>query len=336
MRNGFTTSIGSPARRAGLSRRGALGLTLGAAATPLLSKLAFAVPSPMAYVQDPVKVAEGVWVIPGDQDKITAANGGAIANVSIIDSADGAILVDTGPSYTYGKELETTVRRLTGKPISRIFVTHIHGDHSLGASAFDQAIVYGAPGLAADLKARGNDMSDAMYRVAGDRMRGTSVPEPQHVAVDGLEQVGKRRFRCLPMAGHTKSDLCLFEEGSGLLFTGDLVFLDRAPTTPDADLPKWRRSLTRLADIPHAKLVPGHGPVEPGRRGIDQTRRWLDFVEATITAGYDSGRDEIEMMGEAMPDWTGEIAVGQFEYQRSVMHLTPKIELARMPIVTRA
>ena len=323
-------------RFSALTRRGALGLTVGAAAMPMFARLAVAAPSLRAYPQNPMPIAQGVWVIPGAQDKITAANGGAIANVTIIDSKDGAILVDTGPSYNYGKELEATVRSLTGKPIARIFVTHIHADHSLGASAFDQKLIYAAPGLAADLKLRGNDMSDAMYRVAGDRMRGTSVPEPENVAVEGLEQVGERRFRCLPMTGHTKNDLCLFEETSGLLFTGDLVFLDRAPTTPDANLPEWHASLTRLAGIPHAKLVPGHGPVEPGQRGIEQTRRWLDFIEDTIATSFDRGLDEIEAMDQTMPDWTSKIAVGQFEYQRSVMHLTPKIELAKLPIVTVA
>ena len=317
-----------------LTRRGALALTLGAATTPLLARGAFAAVKP--YELRPIAIADGVWVVPGAQDKITSANGGAIANVTIIDSRDGAILVDTGPSYNYGKQLEALVRNLTGKPISRVFVTHIHADHSLGASAFDQKVVYAAPGLAADLKARGNDISDAMYRVAGDSMRGTSVPEPEHVAVDGTEDVGQRRFRCMPMAGHTNNDLCLFEETSGLLFPGDLVFLDRAPTTPDADLAAWRQSLARLDGIPHAKLVPGHGPVEPGRRGIEQTRRWLDFVDDKITTSFERGLDEIETMAEPMPDWTSTIAVGQFEFQRSVMHLTPKIELAKLPIITAA
>lgn len=317
-----------------VSRRGALGLGLAAAALPMFGARGFAAALAPQYELSPIKLGDGVWVVPGAADRITAKNGGAIANVLILDSKDGAILVDTGPSYNYGRELDALVRTLTGKPVARIFLTHLHADHSLGAGAFDQKLVYGADGLAGDLKRRGGDISDAMYRVVGDKMRGTTVPEPTHVAADGLEQVGERRFRCLPLSGHTAEDLCLFEETSGLLITGDIVFLDRAPTTPDADLPAWRHSLERIADIPHAKLVPGHGPVEAGRRGIDQTRRWLDFVDDAVTSHFNAGMDDIEAMAQPIPDWTKDIAVGRYEYQRSVMHLLPKRETALLPIVT--
>ncbi len=330
----MTTVITPPRLRP--SRRDAMALGMGALALAALPFPLRAQAPAHPYALHPVKIADGVWVIAGAQDKITAANGGAIANVAIFDSAEGAILVDTGPSYNYGRELDALARSLTGKPVKRIFVTHIHADHSLGASAFDQSLVYGAAGLAEDLKARGNDVTDAMYRVVGDKMRGTSVPEPTHVATDGVEEIGKRRFRCLPLSGHTASDLCLFEETSGLLLAGDLVFLDRAPTTPDADLPAWHRSLQRIAAIPHAKLVPGHGPVEAGTRGIEQTTRWLDFVDGRIASRFDRGLDEIEMMAEPVPDWTSGIAVAQFEYQRSVMHLLPRMETAGLPLLVAA
>lgn len=318
----------------GISRRGALALGLGAAALPMLGHSAFAAAPPsFVYNLTPVKVADGVWVVMGLQDKITAENGGAIANVTIMDTKDGAVLVDTGPSHRYGLELDALARKLTGKPVARVFVTHIHADHSLGAAAFDADKLYGPAGLADDLKLRGNDITNAMYRVAGDWMRGTNVPELKHVAANGVEQVGERKLRCLTLSGHTADDLCLFDERSSLLLAGDLVFLDRAPTTPDANIPAWRKSLATLADIPHAKLIPGHGPIEPGKRGIEQTGRWLDFVDGAITKHFGEGLDDTEMMATAMPDWTNELAVARYEYQRSVMHLLPRLEAAQLPVV---
>ena len=314
------------------NRRDALALGLAAAASPLLP--AAALSAPLRYRLDPVAIAPGVWVVYGLNEWITARNGGAIANIAILDTRDGAVLIDAGPSHRYGTALKALAEQLTGKPVTRVYLTHFHSDHSLGATAFEPGIVSAGPVLTADLKAHGNALTNGMYRVAGDWMRGTEVPAPGRVAEDGLERIGERRFRLIRLSGHTREDLCLFEEGSGLLFAGDLVFLDRAATTPDADPAGWRRSLDALAAINYRLLVPGHGPTEAGARGIDQTRRWLDTVEAQVEAGFERGLDVTELMAEPLPDWTRDIAVARYEWGRSVMHLMPRLEAARLPLAT--
>lgn len=315
-----------------LSRRDWLALGLASAAAPLLPGAAQA--KVLKYPMEPVSIAPGVWTIYGVNEPITSKNGGAIANITVFDTSDGAVIIDAGPSHRYGEALQAKAKELTGKPVARVYLTHLHSDHSLGASAFEDGVVSAGPKLAADLKKFGNDLTNAMYRVAGDWMRGTDVPSFSRTAEDGVEAIGERRFRLVTLSGHTNEDLCLFEERAGLLFPGDLVFLDRAATTPDADLAKWRASLDAVAAMDHKLLVPGHGPVEAGTRGIDQTRQWLDMVEAQIDAGFERGLDIPEMMAEPLPDWTKAIAVAQHEWGRSVMHLVPRLELARLPVVS--
>lgn len=312
-----------------LTRRAGLALGLCAAASPWLP--GFASAAPLAYTLAPIEIAPRVWTIYGAPEPITRANGGAIANITILDTGDGAVLIDAGPSHRYGTALKALAERLTGKPVVRVYLTHLHADHVLGATAFEAGTVSGGPALRGDLKRAGTDLTNGMYRVAGDWMRGTGVPEPGRVAEGGVETIGERRFRILPLAGHTREDLCLFEERSGLLFPGDLVFLDRAATTPDAEPERWRGALTTLAEIDHSLLIPGHGPVEAGRRGIDQTRRWLDTVEARIGEGFARGLDVTELMEAPLPDWTDGLAVARYEFARSVMHLLPGLERRDLP-----
>lgn len=319
-------------RETTLTRRAGLALGLSAAALPWLPAEA----APLAYPLDPVEIAPRVWTIYGAPEPITRANGGAIANITVLDTSDGAVLIDAGPSHRYGTALKALAERLTGKPVVRVYLTHTHADHVLGATAFEPGTVSGGPALRGDLKRAGTDLTNGMYRVAGDWMRGTGVPEPGRVASEGVETIGERRFRILPLAGHTREDLCLFEESSGLLFPGDLVFLDRAATTPDADPERWRGALASLAEIDHRLLIPGHGPVEAGRRGIDQTRRWLDTVEARIDEGFSRGLDVTELMAEPLPDWTAGLAVARYEFARSVMHLLPALERRDLPRMTPA
>lgn len=314
------------------TRRDALGLGLGAAGVLLAGPARAA---PLVYALVPKPLAEGVWMVAGANEPITAENGGAIANIAILDTADGAVLIDSGPSHRYGEALKALAEQLTRKPVVRIYLTHVHTDHVLGATAFDPGAVAATPELIADLHARGPGLTDAMYRVAGDWMRGTGSPEAARALDGDVEQIGGRRLRFLRLSGHTASDLAVFDERSGLLFAGDLVFLDRAPTTPDALPAQWRIALDLLAGVPNAGVVPGHGPVETGQRGIGQTRDWLDMVEDRIGDGYERGLDATELMAAPLPAWAEKMAVARYEFARSTMHLLPKLEAARLPLIGR-
>lgn len=134
------------------------------------------------------------------------------------------------------------------------------------------------------------------------------------------------------MRGHTPSDLALFDEKTGIIFAGDLVFLDRAPTTPHADIERWRVSLANLSAIPNAMIrLPGHGPAESGGRGITQTSQWLETIVNIIGNAFDRGLDISEATTLPLPDWTKSIALARYEYERSVMHLYPQLEASRWP-----
>lgn len=314
-----------------LTRRNALKLVAGAASLPLLPSKAHA--APLTYELRPEKLEQGIWMVPGAQQAITQENGGAIANITILDSSAGAIVVDTGPSLRYGEALLKLAQELTGKSVARVYLTHFHPDHCFGNQAFDPALIATTQGVVDGMKALGEGFSDSMYQTVGDWMRGTEVVLPKVILSVPVEDFGDRRIRALPMRGHTASDLVLFDEVSGVLISGDLVFLDRAPTTPHADFERWRISLANLGGIPHNRLIPGHGPAEPGDRGIRQTREWLEGIEAMIRDAFDRGLDMNEAMALPLPKWAENIAVSRYEYERSVMHLYPKLEAEKLPRV---
>lgn len=307
---------------------------LGAlAASPVFAMFADAAAKPLAYELKPHVLAPGVWMIAGAQEPITGANGGAIANISILDTRDGAVVIDTGPSHRFGVALEALARQLTGKPVVRAYITHIHPDHAFGNQAFAPDAVRAPQGVVSGLTALGDGFMEAMYRTAGDWMRGTEIVVPKSAIGAPSERIGERTFRFLELGGHTDCDLAIIDEASGLAFAADLVFLDRAPTTPNADLKRWRQSLATLADLQPSALVPGHGPVESGQRGIAQTRDWLDLVEGTLREAVEKGLDMTEAAALPLPPWAERMAVARYEFERSVAHLFPKFESEVLPRV---
>ncbi|MGQ0455819.1 MAG: quinoprotein relay system zinc metallohydrolase 1 [Hyphomicrobium sp.] len=303
-----------------------------AAAAPFLPAFV-AEADPLAYKLDPIAVSDGVWMIAGAPEAVTIENGGAIANSVILDSSGGAIVVDTGPSKRYGDALAAIAKTLTGKPVVRVYITHFHPDHAFGNQAFDAKTIAAPEGVIKGLAQHGAAFSDAMYYIARDWMRGTEIVLPTQTISEGVESIGARRFRLMPLAGHTSSDLAIFDETSGILMTGDLAFLNRAPTTPHADLAIWRKSLTALDGIGSSKLVPGHGPAVTDKAALAQTRLWLDEIERIISACFERGLDMTEAMAIELPASISDIALARYEFSRSVMHFYPKLEAARLPRV---
>lgn len=309
------------------TRRHVLAGLLAAAAMP-------AAAAPLAYDIRPVPVGDGIWMIHGADAPIAMANGGAIANITMLATEAGAVLVDCGPSLRYGQALKAVAERLVGKPVVRVYLTHLHSDHVYGAAAFDPKTIAATPQLAAVLKSDGAGFADGMYRLLDDWMRGTEPVMPGTILSGDGETIGGRRFGLLALSGHSPADLAVLDERTGTLIAGDLVFHDRAPSTPHADLPAWRAALDRVKTLPHRSVIPGHGPCDPSPAiAIDQTRDWLDWLDATLRDAVAQGLDMAEAGTLPIPPRFAGLAAARYELERSVSHFYPKLEQALLPRV---
>jgi glyoxylase-like metal-dependent hydrolase (beta-lactamase superfamily II) len=55
-----------------------------------------------------------------------------IGNVTVIDQADGLVMVDCGGSPGSGRRIVNLIRSVSAKPVKAVILTHWHGDHPLG------------------------------------------------------------------------------------------------------------------------------------------------------------------------------------------------------------
>ncbi|MDJ0820281.1 MAG: quinoprotein relay system zinc metallohydrolase 1 [Paracoccaceae bacterium] len=309
-----------------ITRRYALGL-LGAGA---LAPRAFA-QARHVYDLTPVQIADGMWMIEGSTDYFSMQNGGAIVNIVLMKGDSGLILLDSGPSLRYGEALTTVARQLDLRGVTSVVNTHHHPDHFFGNQAFADRPIYALGETLAAAKAEGESFADAMYRLLGDWMRGTEVVPPTQVIDGGNVMIDGRAFHALPLGGHTAGDLALVDQKTGTLLTGDLVFYDRAPATPSADLTRWQQSLNELEKVEAAQLVPGHGPVDKTRAAIPQTRGYLTWLEDTLRTAARNGLDMVEIMETPLPAEYAAMGAEPGEFHRSVAHLFPGIELQELP-----
>jgi len=307
-------------------------LTLSVLLPGLMAALiSSAAASDFDYKLTATEVKQDVYVVGGVAGDLTFKNGGNILNTGFIVAEQGVIVVDVGPSRLYGEQLLALIQSITDKPVLQVYITHQHPDHFFGLQAFEGVESSALAGTISDLKLLAGDYSDNMYRLIGNAMLGTEIVLPTSEVLPGSVDIGGRSIELLALGGHTASDLAIFDKTSGVLFAGDLVFYQRAPTTPSADIPLWLESLARLKAVPFSVLVPGHGPVTENAVPIDETADYVDWLLTTLQSLAEEGLSMAEALQQRIADRFSELVVVQNEYERSVVHLYGAIEDSLLP-----
>jgi len=279
------------------------------------------------YHLQPREIADGVWLLEGSTDNFAVENGGNIVNIGFIETADGVVVIDTGPSRRFGEALRESIEKTTGKPVVRVLLTHHHPDHVLGNQAFADAPIAALPETTRLLAEQGDAMAENMYRLVGDWMRGTEVVLPTEEIQEGVLAIGDRRLQLLALRGHTGADLAILDERTGVLFAGDVLFYQRALTTPNSPgLDVWLADLDRLEALPWKQIVPGHGPVTTDAAPFVQMRDYLDWLDGLLREGAEQGAEMNELIRAPIPERFAQVSLSRYELIRSVSHLYPRYE----------
>ena len=282
----------------------------------------------------PRQVALDVWVLEGANADFGPGNGCNIINTGFIDTGDGVLVINTGPSALYGTQQRRAIGQVTSSPVRWVFNLNLHPDYFFGNQAYADVGAQALPGTIAGAQQEGAAYADNLYRLCGDWMRDTVPTPPNQPLTPGQRIFGRHRIDLSRLDGHTADDLVLVDRTSGVVFAGGIAFRDRIPTTPHADIAHWLASLDALQGIVAQSgarvLIPSHGPALGHADAIAQTRQYLLWLDARLRRAAEEGRDLAEVL--AMPvapeyaRWGGMPA----EYVRNVTRFYPRYESAAL------
>jgi quinoprotein relay system zinc metallohydrolase 2 len=237
--------------------------------------------------------APGVFVHAGRPLALDASGHDDIANIGFVVGEKCVAVIDTGGSLTTGRALRAALRRRTQLPICYVINTHVHVDHVLGNAAFgnDKPGFVGHAALREAI-VRSRDFFLKQYASDLDQPPGADqIIGPDRLVQSELElDLGKRRLtlRAWPKA-HTDCDLTVYDNKTGTLWTGDLLFIGRLPAL-DGSILGWLSVIDELSRTEVRRVVPGHGSISRElESALVPERRYLqalvDGVRAEIASG---------------------------------------------------
>jgi glyoxylase-like metal-dependent hydrolase (beta-lactamase superfamily II)/ADP-ribose pyrophosphatase YjhB (NUDIX family) len=192
---------------------------------------------------------------------------------------DEVVVID--PASPYEDEQALLDRVLEKRNVREIWLTHLHRDHVGGATHLKKQ--KGVQIVAHPITARA---LEGFVHV--DR----TFEENEQLPLSGKPGWS---LRVMHTPGHARGHVCIFEEKSGSLITGDLmaglgtIVID----PPEGHMATYFDSLRRMQELPVSALFPAHGPVMANAK--ERIQQYLDHRidrERKILAAWEKGHRE--------------------------------------------
>jgi glyoxylase-like metal-dependent hydrolase (beta-lactamase superfamily II) len=231
------------------------------------------------------------------------------SNAGLVTGDGTSLLVDTLFDLELTRAMLDAMRGVTDRhPIDAAMNTHGNGDHCFGNELLPaDAEVYATKAAAAEMRAAppqlvnalkhadglGPELSAYMRRIFGPfRFEDIELRPPTATFEGRLElTIGDRAVHFLEVGpAHTEGDAIVHVPDAGVVFTGDILFVEGTPIVWAGPFSNWLGACDRILALDAPTLVPGHGPVTDAS-GVHDVKRYLTYVRDESKARFEAGMD---------------------------------------------
>ncbi|MBQ5323776.1 MAG: MBL fold metallo-hydrolase [Oscillospiraceae bacterium] len=189
-------------------------------------------------------------------------------NCYLLLGKENALLIDTGLGIS---DISKEVLKITDKPVIAV-PTHIHWDHIGGLWNFPEFYVHEAE----------KDWIEGNFPLSNEFVRKMLVKDnnlTEHIDIDDYEvfqgnpkriltdgdiiDLGNRKIKVFHTPGHSPGHMCFFEEKTGCLFSGDLIYKGTLFSNYESTDPeKYLESVRKISKLPVKRVFPAHHSID--------------------------------------------------------------------------
>jgi len=242
-----------------------------------------------------LKVTEGVFAIVGETTQRSKTNFGNNATFGAIITKEGVVLVDPGGSAKGAAMIETALRSVTQKPVVAVINTGGQDHRWLGNGYFKAkgARIIASAEAVVDQQERANDQLTGLdFLIGKEGLAGTEPVYAEETFEEGLDlSIGGVEIQIRhPGTAHTPGDSFVWLPESGVVFSGDIVYLERMiGIFSFSDSASWVKAFKAVAALKPKVVVPGHGAPASLAAARAQTLDYLTDLRAKVRAVIEQG-----------------------------------------------
>ena len=238
------------------------------------------------------------------------------ANVSIIQTRDGVVMIDTGQTPADSRAVAEILKKLTDQPVRFIIHTEPHGDHTVGDFVFSPpaAVIAHAGATAsmmgANTEARNKQLVSA-YPAMREAFEGYRMVTP-HVEYNQKMtlNVGERTIELIYLKNvHSEADTAIWLPKERILWATAAGGVKRYPNIrPFLTIPDILASIKMMRALNPEVVIAAHGA--PGTTQIlDEMERYYSMLLERVgkLAGEGKTLDQVkqELRMPEFGDWLG-------------------------------
>lgn len=198
-------------------------------------------------------------------------------NVAVLNTEEGAILVDSMSFSMQGERIRKKAEELTNGKVIMVINTHYHLDHTHGNPAFEA----GTRVVSTERTQHHLKTLDAKYWT-GDAAQ--LLPNEVFDHARTLRIGGKTVQLLHPGKGHTDGDLVVLFVEDKTIAMGDLLFNNYYPNIDleaGGSVQQWPATLDIVLELPFETVIPGHGELTDWQ-GV---KRFQEFMAELAAVG---------------------------------------------------
>lgn len=247
------------------------------------------------YHLKPYEISKGIDCFFGIPSQVSEINAGNMINSCYIETSEGYVVIDSGPTYSYAQEAYEVMKKKKNLVVKYVINTSWDEVHVLGNEFYKElgAKIIGPKGYQKYLETKRELFLEK--RLSKDAFINTRIVSlDKYIEKEELLKIGDMKFFIRLIEGDT-NHLYIYLQEQDIVFAGDLIFNNQiVPINNGRSINSWLKEIEKLSTLKWSDIISSHGYMTR-RSALKNTKSYLTLLKESVSKGIEHNKTVEEL-----------------------------------------